>query len=97
VRPIPVGQPLPEIKMPHSFMSKNSDIEMRQPGMDKTGPVPVKAPVDSLPVEQLVQQRKEGQAAPTANGPMMLMPVPVQPPAPPVNPGLAPTTGGVAK
>ena len=28
-------------------MTKNSDIEMRQPGMDKTGPVPVKPPSDT--------------------------------------------------
>jgi pilus assembly protein CpaC len=95
VRPIPVGQPLPEMNMPHSFMTKNSDIELRQPGLDKTGPVPVKAPVDSLPVEQLMQQRKEGQAAPAANTPMILMPA--LPALPPANPGLSPTTGGVAK
>ena len=35
--------------------------------MDKTGPVPVKPPSDSMPVEQLIQQRKEGQAAPPAD------------------------------
>ncbi|MEO8368690.1 MAG: pilus assembly protein N-terminal domain-containing protein [Candidatus Solibacter sp.] len=95
VRPIPVGQSLPELNLPHSFMTKNSDIELRQPGMDKTGPVPVKAPVDSLPVEQLMQQRKEGQAAPTANPPMILMQAP--PSLPPSNPGLSPSPGGVAK
>jgi len=95
VRPIPAGQPLPELNMPHSFMTKNSDVEMRQPGLDKTGPVPVKPPVDSLPVEQLMQQRKEGQAAPAANTTMILMQAP--PSLPPANPGLAPTTGGVAK
>jgi pilus assembly protein CpaC len=95
VRPIPVGQPLPELKMTAPFMTKNSDIEMRTPGVDKTGPVPVKPQVDSMPVEQLVQQRKEGQPAPAANTPMMLIPVPAQ--APPANSGLTPTTGGVAK
>ena len=39
-------------------------FRMRQPGMDKTGPVPVKPPVDSMPVEQLMRQRKEGQPPP---------------------------------
>ena len=37
-------------------MTENSDIAMSQPGMDKTGPVPVKPPVDSIPVEQLRRQ-----------------------------------------
>ena len=95
VRPIPVGQPLPELNMPHPFMTKNSDIELRTPGLDKTGPVPVKPVIDSLPVEELVHQRKEGQAAPAANTPMMLVPVPTQ--APPSNSGLASSPGGVAK
>jgi hypothetical protein len=80
-------------------MSKNSDIEMHQPGMDKTGPVPVKPPQDSMPVEQLVQQRKEGQAPPAATLPLQLIQVPSATPPPSVNPGLAPAAaaGGAAK
>jgi pilus assembly protein CpaC len=90
VRPIPVGQPVPSLKMPLPFLTKNSDIEMRTPGIDKTGPVPVKPPADSMPVELLIQQRKEGQAAPPATmQQIQLVPVPAA--APPVNPGLAPT------
>ena len=72
---------------------------MRTPGMDKTGPVPVKPPAESMPVEQLVQQRKEGQAAPPAT-----MPLPARAgtrghTAASVNPGLTPTAaaGGAAK
>ena len=95
VRPIPVGQPLPTLNLPYPFMTKNSDIEMRQPGVDKTGPVPVKPPVDSMPVEQLVQQRKEGQPAPPATQPLILLQAP--PAAPPANTGLTPSSGGVAK
>jgi pilus assembly protein CpaC len=97
VRPIPAGQPLPSLNMPYSFLPKNSDIEMRTPGMDKTGPVPVKPPAGSMPVEQLIQQRKEGQAAPPATmQPFQLVPVPTAPPA--ANPGLtAPAAGGNAK
>lgn len=90
VRPIPAGQPLPSLNMPHPFMTKNSDIEMHTPTMDKTGPVPVKPPVESMPVEQLIQQRKEGQAAPPAtNQPFQIVPVPASA-QPPLNPGLAP-------
>jgi pilus assembly protein CpaC len=96
VRPIPAGQPLPQLKMPYPFMSKNSDVEMHQPGLDKTGAVPVKAPQESLPVEQLIQQRKEGQAAPAANVPVQLIQVPSATPPPSVNPGLAPTPAAAA-
>jgi pilus assembly protein CpaC len=96
VRPIPAGQPVPALNMPLPFMTKNSDFEMHQPGMDKTGPVPVKPPTDSIPVEQLVQQRKEGQAAPPANPQFLIVPAPQA--APSVNPGLTPSsTGGAAK
>jgi pilus assembly protein CpaC len=96
VRPIPAGQPLPTLNMPIPFLTKNSDIEMRQPGIDKTGPVPVKPPSDSMPVEQLIQQRREGQAAPPATmQPFQIVPVPTAPPS--ANPGLTPAAGGVAK
>src|SRR5664280_523892 len=98
VRPIPAGQPLPSLNMTSPFLTKNSDIDMHQPGLDKTGPVPVKPPVDSIRVEQLIQERKEGQAAPPANTqPFLIVPVPAA--APSVNPGLtpAPATGGTGK
>jgi pilus assembly protein CpaC len=97
VRPIPVGQPLPSLKMPVPFMPKNSDGEMHQPGIDKTGPVPVKPPTDTMPVEQLIQQRKEGQAAPPATmAPFQMVPMPTAPPS--ANPGLTPSAaGGAAK
>jgi pilus assembly protein CpaC len=96
VRPIPVGQPLPSMTMTTPFMSKNSEIEMRHPGMDKTGPVPVKPPQETMPVELLQQQRKEGQAAPAPTQTLQLMPV--QPAPPSLNPGLAPApTGGTGK
>jgi pilus assembly protein CpaC len=98
VRPIPAGQPVPDLRMPIPFMTKNSDIDVRQPGIDKTGPVPVKPPAESMPVEQLIQQRKEGQAAPPATmQPIQLIPVPAAPPS--MNPGLpsSAAAGGAAK
>ena len=96
VRPIPAGQPLPSLNMPVKFMEKNSEGEMSQPGIDKTGPVPVKPPSDSIRVEQLIEQRKEGQAAPPANMQTIQI-VPVPAPLPSPNPGLTPSTGGTAK
>jgi pilus assembly protein CpaC len=86
VRPIPAGQPLPTLNLPHPFMQSNSDFPMMQPGMDKTGPVPVKPPNETMPVEQLVQQQRQGQAAPAAT---LATPGLVNPgiaPAPPVAP-----------
>ena len=96
VRPVPVGQPVPALNMPETFMTRNTDGEMYQPGIDKTGPVTVKPPTDSIPIEQLIQQRKEGQAAPPANPQFLIVPAPTAPPS--VNPGLTPSsTGGTAK
>jgi pilus assembly protein CpaC len=96
VRPIPVGQPVPALNMPETFMTKNTDGEMYHPGIDKTGPVPVKPPSESIPIEELIQQRKEGQAAPPAN-PQFLI-VPAAPALPPANTGLTPSSsGGAAK
>ena len=89
VRPIPADKPVPSMVMPQSFLKPNSDVPMRQPGMDKTGPVPVKSPHDTMPLEQLVQQQKQGQAAPQPTVPQFLI-VPTAP-TPQVNPGLAPT------
>jgi pilus assembly protein CpaC len=100
VRPIPVGQPVPTLKMPYSFMEPNSNIPMYTPTMDKTGPVPVKPAAPSMPIEELIQQRKAGQPAPQPTmSPMMLVPVPSAPAqgttAPPA--AAPPGAGGVAK
>ena len=85
VRPVPVGQAPPELKYPIPFLPSNSNIPMRTPGMDKTGPVPVHPPSESLPIEQLAP--KPGPTAP-AMAPIQLMPVPTNPAQPPLNPGL---------
>jgi len=85
VRPIPADQPVPALNMPQSFLKPNSDIPIRTPSMDKTGPVPVKPPHDTMPLEQLVQQQKQGQAAPPPTVPQFLI-VPTAAP-PNVNPG----------
>jgi pilus assembly protein CpaC len=87
VRPIPVGQPTPDLTYPSPFLPANSNIPMRHPGMDKTGPVPVKAPVDSIPFELLAQPPKMGQTTAPANAPIA-PPAGTIPPAPtPSGPG----------
>lgn len=61
VRPIPADQKIPELKFTEPFMTSNSDFPMRQPGMDKTGPVPVHPPMPTMPLEQLIQQQQKQQ------------------------------------
>ena len=55
VRPIPAGQPLPELKYPGKFLPPNSAISMATPGQNVTGPVPVTPPTATMPVESLVK------------------------------------------
>jgi pilus assembly protein CpaC len=61
VRPIPADQKLPELKFTESFLPPNSDVPMRQPGMDQTGPVPLHPPMPTMPLEQLLQQQQKQQ------------------------------------
>src|SRR5207249_11135302 len=89
VRPVPADQQPPALNLPQPFMKSNSNIPINQPGMDKTGPVPVKSPQETMPLEQLIQQQKQGQAAPAATVPQFLI-VPANP-AQPVNSGIAAT------
>jgi hypothetical protein len=63
-------------------------MPISQPGMDKTGPVPVKPAHETMPLEQLIQQRKQGQEAPPPTVPQFLV-MPTPPPTQ-VNPGLPP-------
>jgi pilus assembly protein CpaC len=86
VRPIPAGQPGPALKYPFKFMAPNSSIELRQPGMSATGPVPIQPPSDTIPIESLIETPKQGQAPPAATIPIQI--VPIMPPQAPINPGL---------
>jgi pilus assembly protein CpaC len=66
VRPIPAGQPLPDIDNRELRGSAGANSSVRQPGIDKTGPVPVHAPPVSLPIETLTAPQKKTQPAPVA-------------------------------
>jgi len=55
VRPIPVNEPLPALKFPRPFLPSNTGTEMRTPGLGLTGPVPVTAPTETIPIEKLLQ------------------------------------------
>jgi pilus assembly protein CpaC len=90
VRPIPQGQPMPTLNTTVPFLTTNTNIPMQQPGLQQTGPVPVKASSETLPAEELMQQRRQGQAAPAANAPTMFQIMPLTPQQPSPNQGLAP-------
>ncbi len=82
VRPIPQGQTVTDLKMTMPFMKPNTGAPMQTPGMDKTGPVPVHPPSDTMPLEELIQERMRGQSATPQNNnsnPQNNAPIP-QPP-----------------
>ena len=54
VRPIPKGVPLPDLNRPKQFLPANTAGGVSQPGMDKTGTLPVHPPQPSVPYEQLL-------------------------------------------
>jgi pilus assembly protein CpaC len=98
VRPLPEGQPMPPLNYTVPFLSKNTSLPMQQPGLGQTGPVPVKPSAETLPAEELMQQRRQGQAAPSANAPQYQMVPVLMPPAGGGNPagGGAPAGGAPA-
>ena len=58
VRPIPRDQPPPDLLFPYPFLPFLTPEQPRQPGMEKTGPVPVRPPAETIPFEQLMQWPK---------------------------------------
>lgn len=105
VRPIQAGQPLPDLTRPKPFMKDAPQILPRQPGLDKTGPVPVEPAQETVPFEQLMQNKKQEQPQPVTGMPaVQFVPVPMpqaqtQPEAAPAQqPALAaPPQGGKAQ
>jgi pilus assembly protein CpaC len=73
VRPIPAGQPPPQLTFGVPQLSPGS-VLLRQPGIDQTGPVPVTPPSDSMPLELLIQHQQQLQKK------MTVTPVPAAPP-----------------
>ncbi|MGD0496806.1 MAG: pilus assembly protein N-terminal domain-containing protein [Bryobacteraceae bacterium] len=87
VRPIPEGQQPPELNYPRSFMDSNSKTDLREPGVDKTGPVPATLPEMTMPVEQLRELQKAEQQ-------MQQQGSPAAAPAAPPQAAPAPDSGG---
>ena len=57
VRPVPKGQPVPEIKMPKEWLKGPAGVP-QTPGMEVTGPVPARPPKDAVPIEQMIQSQR---------------------------------------
>ena len=94
VRPIPAGKPVPEIHMPREFLPGTSKTPPQTPGMDVTGPVPVRPPQPTIPIEELRKIQKQGQPGSAQGGPgaVQFVPVPVAPPSmQDPNPGVQPS------
>ncbi|HXM44049.1 MAG TPA: pilus assembly protein N-terminal domain-containing protein [Bryobacteraceae bacterium] len=80
VRPIPAGQARPEIPMPKPFIKESLKEAPRTPGIESTGPVPVKPQRETLPVEELQEmQKKEQGPVPGSGQPTLLLPLMMNP------------------
>jgi len=80
VRPIPAGQPVPELNFTSPFLKPNTGKDLRTPGQNVTGPVPVKPPSATIPIERLMQGLHPV-AAPAQSTPAA--PTPAKPPGGP--------------
>ena len=70
VHPIPEGQAPPEVKMPKAFLpQQGSANEVRTPGVAVTGAETGKPLVESVPVEELLRDNKNGTAPPASYRP----------------------------
>jgi len=96
VEPIPEGQAVPDLQRPDSFIKGPGIMTEapRTPGVDKTGPGPVRAPRTEISVQEMQQLQKAGQqvqtqgnAPPSLLGPALIMSPAVTQPLPPSTPG----------
>ena len=100
VRPIPADQQPPGVHFPKPVKMDGTAEDVPQTSrMNVTGPVPVHPESETVPVEQLLELRKAGQAMPAATpAAVQFVPVPVGPQAdPPANPGLGATPPAAKK
>lgn len=82
VRPVPKGQPGPDLNRPMAHMEPNtSSTPPQTPGKNVTGPVPLTAPVAPIPVEDLVRSMQPPQAGQQQQQPQQIqfVPMPVGP------------------
>jgi len=91
VRPIPPGQARPDVPIVKPFLKGAPKEAPRNPGIEVTGPVPVKPERETIPMEELQElQKKEQGAVPGSGQPTLLLPLMMNPAGAPVNPAAAP-------
>jgi pilus assembly protein CpaC len=91
VRPIPEGQPRPDIAKPVPFLEGAPQIVPRTPGLDATGPVPVKHARETMPVEELKAIQQDVPVGLPATAPQIqFVPMPLPQPAPGTAPAPVP-------
>jgi pilus assembly protein CpaC len=102
VEPIPDGQAVPDLERPDSFLKGPGILTEapRTPGVDKTGPGPVRVPRTEVSVQEMQQLQKAGQQVQTQGtmpasllGPAVIMSPAVTQPLPSANPGSSPGGG----
>jgi|HubBroStandDraft_1064217.scaffolds.fasta_scaffold01133_7 pilus assembly protein CpaC len=80
VRPIPAGQARPDIPMIKPFLKDTLKDAPRNPGIDVTGPVPVKPQRETIPMEEMQQMQKKDQGqVPGSGQPTLLLPLMMNP------------------
>jgi pilus assembly protein CpaC len=95
VRPVPAGQARPEIPMPKPFIKDTLKEAPRNPGLDVTGPVPVKPERETIPLEELQKmQQKEQGPVPGTGQPTLLLPLMMNPAGGQAAPGGTPAPTG---
>jgi pilus assembly protein CpaC len=91
VRPMPAGRTIAGPTFPVPFLKPNTGKEMTTPGQNVTGPVPVTAPTQSVPVESLINSLAEKPLVVTStSGAMSANSVPQAAPAAPAAAPAAP-------
>lgn len=91
VRPIPAGQARPDVPMVKPFLKDTLKEPPRTPGIEATGPVPVKPERETVPFEELQElQKKEQGSVPGSGQPTLLLPLMMNPAGGQANPGAAP-------
>jgi pilus assembly protein CpaC len=92
VRPVPAGEKPPELSFTRPEIRDRKPMPV-QPGLDKTGPVPVHPPTETIPLEQLVQEQKRGQSVTAPTTPAFQI-IPMTPVASPAAAAPAAPSGG---
>jgi pilus assembly protein CpaC len=94
VRPVPAGQARPDLPMIKPFLKDTLKVPPQTPGVDVTGPVPMKPQRETLPVEELQQlQKKDQGTVPGSGQPTLLLPLMMNPAGGTVTPPAAPPNG----